>query len=628
MAEGMKEQVSAQESPFVLACWSGLLRMNRTVRSTRHCALAPSCRERRLQEEEEAAARQEALQRRAESLRAWMAAVCQRHREERQLRASAAAAEGAVAGSDTDLVATHGLDADGGSGGSMVGGSSGTSRGAGRLDCDAVLQGYLLLPGLKMSPSHGWQQQEGAQRAAAGNDSSISSARRRRPSRGTPAGTEQDVKHGRAGPLLSVSGMPVAVAARHGQLPVEPLPVSSTSSHPVVAPPQAAGRPWSDCAQLSHAQLQTTEDVRIVASDASAGGGPLAEQESCPETSMRSQLLGLAGSAAPPAWAEAVTQQQGQQGSSGSVALQPHPQQQQDCDTSRHPVLAAQRGTTTTSRRFLDRETDIEGQQQAGAECELSARRLLHTSDMSGPTTEHSGSDQDSMACSADGSVLAACSKGPRGVSAPAPAACGMGDPPAPPQLDATYIPPALLSALHSVHAGRRLQPGLHSKAGAAAVASHAGAPLAQAQLGQHSRARRRGAGGIRPDRPTGSGNPKGGACTGAASQAVLDVPWALSSLQQAGCAPPSPCSQLSHCKGIPGRVPAEPAGQRKSRASVSGKPGQQGPGVASLPAASAEALGRPGLWTGSQAYRASIERQAVQSVASLISSMINTSGL
>ncbi len=580
MAEGMKEQVSAQESPFVLACWSGLLRMNCFVRSTRHCALAPSCRERRLQEEAEAAARQEALQRRAESLRAWMAAVCQRNREERQLRASAAAAEGAVAGSDTGLVATHGLDADSGSGGSMDGGSSGTSRGAGRLDCDAVLQGYLMLPGLKMSPSHGWQQQEGAQRAAAGNDSSISSARRRRPSRGTPAGTEQDVKHGRAGPSLSVSGMPVAVAARHGQLAVDSPPVSSTGSHPVLASPQAEGKPLSAGA-LSQAQVSTTEHIKLrsLAADAGAGGGVSAVQEIEADETGPGELLSRPRSAAPTAWAEAVTAQQGQQDSSGSVALQPHPQQQQDCDIYGQPVSAAHGGIATSSK-FLDREADITGQQQAGAECELSARHLFGTSDASGPTTEHSGSDRDSRVCSPEGSVLAACSKGPRGVSALAPAACGMGDPPAPPRLDATYIPPALLSALHSVHAGRRLQPGLHGKAGAAAVAGHAGAPLPQAQRGQHSRARRRGAGGIRPDRPTGSGNRKGGACTGAAAQAALDVPWALSSLQQAGCAPPSPRSQLSFCKGAPGGAPAEPAGQCKRTALVSGKPGQQGPGV------------------------------------------------
>ena len=95
-------------------------------------------RERRKQECAHEAARQEAQQRRAENLRQWMAALCQRHRDEREARA-AAAAEAAAAGLDGNQVGSDGSSLAG----AGSSGSSASSDGGG-ADAVAVLQQYLV----------------------------------------------------------------------------------------------------------------------------------------------------------------------------------------------------------------------------------------------------------------------------------------------------------------------------------------------------------------------------------------------------------------------------------------------------------------------------------------------------
>lgn len=604
------------------------------------------CRERRLQEEAEAAAKQEALQRRAEGLRAWMAAVCQRHREERQLRAAAAAAEGALAGTSADPGAADGMDADGGSGGSMDGGGSdgngagsrGGAAAAADAEAAALLQSHFTVARLYL-PSYGRQQHQ-PQRAAHHSDSSGSGGGRR-PSRSLAVPSSKlEAQRGVAGPWLSVSGKPVGAPAGHSQHAIDSARESSTSGHPDAAAAQPPRRPRSAVAGLSQTQSATLEDVveQRLAAVAAAGGEAAAAQPT--------ELLRRPGSAALVAWAEVLTKQQGQQQGSGDAVLHPqqvHPWQQQRWEAYGRPAAAA-RGGATGSSTFLERVADFTQRQQAGAEPEPAALHLHSASDASGASFEHSGSDQDTTACSADGSVLSAGGgRGGRGAATPTPGACGMGGLPAPPPLGATYIPPTLLSALHGVRMSPRLLSGLRGRAGAAAAAGASAPPLPHAQAQQRQQQQQQGrapwpgAGSRKRDFHASGDASKANACSGGAGHAALDLPWALASLQQAGGASPPPCGQLPACKGSPSGALAglaaqhstvcPPAARRGTRAAPTGRPGQQGSGMASPLAAPAKA-GAAGLWSGSQQYRASIEEQAVQSVASLISDMINARGL
>lgn len=767
-----------------------------------HFLLAPAShrmhREKRQQEEAEALARQEALQRRAEGLRAWMAAVCQKHREERQMRAAAAAAEAAAAAAaagtaaaDPDLVqlasdaggAVVMQDAGVGTG-SSDGGSSGcdsvadsraasSQAGPGAADWAAaseaakILQTHFQVARLGLPSSHG-------QPAGVGGGQLLRAVRQcGKAPRGTggagstskgPAlplcskGTQQ----GPASNLLVVSGLPVGAT---GQQCTDSARTSSTGRGASICGSGAGGSPqprrqlYDPAARSSRGDSVTLEDVieKRLAAAVEAEAADAADALVAPSLEDRPLLPPRPGSAALAAWAAAVSRQQScaadfavhgvpgaaaqQSGSAGAAQhqqpqppppqqppqqpaqrqlvrvhvqplswqLTPQPWQQQAWDscgrlqrgggapapTQQPSTAQLPIGSSSSSSRFLDRVATFT-QQQHQHQQQLSVEEALTDLGLQGSSSSSSeqvagegssshgslggsGSDQDFAARSADGSVLLpARGSGKSRAGHEAPAAPGSSSSAS--ALDSTYstyIPPTLLSALHTVRMSPRLLSGLrHGLQGAAPPAPPAppAAATGQAALQQLGRTPWRGGGASRrqsqaaqPGSSSKQANVAPGSGAAAASpsgsqngglgQATLNVPWMMPGPELPGAAAGSPAgahlasgksSPAATCVGAAGKaggaagkaggaaVP-RPPGPALPRGSMSSPKAPKPAAAAAAGTAALAAGGSPrasgaggvgGAPRGSQHYRASIEQQAVQSVAALINDMINTRGL
>lgn len=538
----------------------------KTTMQGRNLAILEGIRERRAAEAAEARAREEAQLRRAEGLRAWMAAVCQRHREERELSAAAAAA----AGPDTCAAGGGGLAATCSSAGS---GSDAGSDGATAAAVAALQQHFAAARQALATPQ--------APAAAASAAAQHRSPGRRAGRAGPGAACQASSKP--AGISLSIVGKSAAAG------PDDSARTSAAGGLPAVeAPGSSRRRPLSAGCQPSRARTATVEEVIEQRQAAAAAAG---ERGAWPPTRPPT----ASGSAALAAW-EALTARSHQPSSVAEAAavlspgrcpaaasLAAAPWQEAVWESYGRPAGAR---PPSGSSRFLERVATFTAAQQGlqatataavaaeRAQAELAELRLSSSgSSLADSATSHGSSG--STSCGARGVPLpllgSLVSAGPDGGSA------------------APYLPPALLSALHTV----RMSPGL--------LSGLRPAPPAAGAVQQWQQRRKAGSG-------SGSAavaSPNGGCSAGTrgarSSRVLLDAPLTaasgLSPAKRAGGAGSPQAKALS--------------GAQRSPASGSPCAPVAGPGSSGSPAGAR------------RQYKAAVEQQAVQSVAALISDLI-----
>ena len=567
----------------------------------------PPRRERRQQECAQEVARQEAQQRRAENLRQWMAALCQRHREEREARA-AAAAEAAAAGLDGNQVGCDGSSLAG----AGSSGSSASSDGGG-ADAVAVLQQYLVsaqqalptplcasLAGAPARPQ--LAQQHKAWHSAASRQAAPGQ-------RGGKPGQTAGLEPACCG--LSVTGVSAAAVAgcsdsARTSLAGTAQPTSSGGGGGKGAPLR---RPLSAVAWGSRPEPVTVEAV-IEQRQAAAAAGVADQGGLLPPASPRHQAS-MSGSAALAAWQAASRQQStasetpaasGQPGRAAPAVAQPW--QQAAWDAFGRPPGAC----PPPSSRFLDRVVTFVGVQQ---EAQLAVVAQLAQGDP----------DAASLSlCGGDGGF---CSSGPLGDSAAGslrssgsgsgcPSGSGSGSGGITPELSSaaaalehTHIPPAMLSALHTVRMTPRLPNGLSQPAPPAGAVLHrrAGQPGRQAARAQDAAA------ALAPLQDS------SGSRVGQAAFALPSPPPGAhqppAMLRRPPAARQPPEARYSPAKIQPSGGKCSP---RAAAAACSGSPGRS-VGPSKIPASGG---------SGAQlAYRQAIQHQAVKSVADLIAGMI-----
>ena len=600
LCEALGQQALGRLCDYTPAHIAYLLRFHPRSHSTHHpieqgrnLAILEGIKERRAAEAAEARAREEAQLRRAEGLRAWMAAVCQRHREEREqaaaaaVAAAAAAAAGADSGSLEPGCSSAGRGSDAGSDGATAAAVAVLQQhfAAARQALATPQAPAAAVASAGQQHSPGWR----AGRAEAGV---------RQPSR--HAGRKQEPAGGCG---LSIVGKAPAAAASS----VDSARTSAAGGLP--AGEASAGsrrRPRSAGCPPSRPRTVTVEEVieqRQAAAAAAAASAGSQQQQAGAWPATRPPTA--PGSAALAAW-EALTARSGRQSSGAEAAGLGSPGRSQ-AQAQAPPACAPWQEAAWESygrppgacppsgrSRFLERVATFTAaqqgaQEQAAAAAERARGELPELLDL---RLSSSGSSlADSAASRGASGSGGADGCGARGVPTPlldSLASAGLDGTSA---AATTYIPPALLSALHTV----RMTPGLLGGLRPAPPAD--GAVQKQAQ-------RRKGS---RPDAAPGSPPPKGGCSPGRearASRVLLDAP-----LTAAGGRSPS-------------KQPCGAGGSPAAKALAGG---------ACSPAARspvAPALGGPASGGGSPAcarrqYKQAVEQQAVQSVAALISDLI-----
>ncbi len=507
-----------------------------------------------------------------------MAALCQKHREEREARAAAAAAEAAATDPDGSQAGSDGpsLAGSGSSG-------SGASMDGTAPDAVAVLQQYLVsarqalptplcasIAGAANRPQQAQQaQQQKVPAWHSGASGQVAPAQR---------GGKLSEAAGRQPNCcsLSVTGVAAGVAAgctdsARTSLAGTAQPASGSSNSSSKGQP--VRRPLSAGPRSSRMEPVTIEAVIERRQAAAAAAGSVGSPPASPH-----RQASLSASAALAAWQAASRQQSaaseasaaaGQQGRAAPLAAQPW--QQAAWDAFGRPPGAC----PSSSTRFLDRVATFVGAQR---EAQLAAAAQLAQQE-TGTVDSLCGGGSGQLGDSACGSLRSSGSGG--AVSGSASVAQELSSAAA--ALESTYIPPAMLSALHTVRLTPRLLSGL------CPPAPPTGA-VQQRKLGK-------------PGRPA-----LGGAdATAAVARAAGGIGGKVG--QAAFMLPPTPGAQHSP---VAGQHP--PAARHVPETRCSPCQAQLG-GNRGTPRAAARA--------GQLGYRDVIQQQAVKSVADLIADMI-----
>lgn len=408
-------------------------------------------RERRQAEDAEARAREEALQRRAEGLRAWMAAVCQRHREERELKAAAAAA--GLAGGDGNPAADGDAEPDSGNQQPASNWSDADSDGAGAT---AVLQAHFAAAWQALATPP-------ALAAAAGSGGGAASQQqgpgwrwgRGETGRGKPvrgAGGKQGLVDSTPDSCLSVVGKQAAGCIDSARTSAAGGPLTSSTSGSKRRPLSAGPLTSRPTPVTVEAVIEQRQAAAADAAAAAAASLPAAEQQHVAWEPSRPS----SGSAALAAWgtlsrqhstaAEAATA--AALGRGQAQAQPPAPWQHAAWDMYGCPPGAR---PPSSCGHFLQRVATFTAAQQ-GAQAGAAAAADQARDELA-----------ELSLCRSSGSLV----DSPGGYSSGGRGVLGQQ---LPEGLASTYIPPAMLSALHTVRMSPRLMSGLRSPAAGTAV--------------------------------------------------------------------------------------------------------------------------------------------------------------
>lgn len=540
-----------------------------------------------------------------------MAALCQRHREEREARAAAAtAAETASAGPDGGQAGCDGSSlADGWRAGGSCGSGNASSDG-GSADAVAVLQQYFMsarqaLPTpLCASLGGGSARPQQAQQARVPAWHSGGSGPAGPAQRGSKPGEAAGRQPNCCG--LSITGVSAAAAAgcndsARTSLAGTAQTGSTTTGSSSKGPPSR--RPLSAGPKSSRPEPVTVEAVIEQRHAAAATAGAAGLEGGAPAISPLRQAS-LSGSAALAAWQAASRQHSAASepfspGRTAQPAAQPW--QQAAWDAYGRPPGAC---PPPSSSRFLDRVATFVGAQQEAqlaATAQLAEPELGATRSLCG-----AGSGGGLPGDSAGGSLRTSGSGGGGSSSGGGGSSSGGVTPElssAAAALDATYIPPAMLNALHTVRMTPRLLSGLCPPPPAGAV--------------QQRRASRPGRQAAPADEAAATAAPARGRGSGRVGQAAFVLPPTPGARQPPAARQHQPAARhVPEARCSPGEAQAGGNSRGSPRAAVAcgGSPSCGG---------EADKAAVCGTGGGRLAYREAIQQQAVKSVADLIADMI-----